>query len=175
MLSLDHVTKDREGRGRYALGAVHKLNAVDGAAFVLKNRATFGIGRIGRSTVLLAKDRPGQLRGHAQASAGSLHWLADLVLVSHQGLTVDASLEPPADRTDDDFRLTVLKGRVADALAGATTPLSVRDVLERVTGKQEATRKALACLIDEGFVVVDNGPRGARLHRLVKPFTAEEF
>ena len=30
-VSLDHVVKDREGRGRYALGAVHKLNGLSGA------------------------------------------------------------------------------------------------------------------------------------------------
>ena len=29
--SLDHVTKSSEGRGRYALGAVHKVNALDDA------------------------------------------------------------------------------------------------------------------------------------------------
>ncbi len=174
VLSLDHVTKDREGRGRYALGAVHKLNAVDGAAFVLENRAAFGIRRTGRSTVLVAKDRPGQLRAYAQPSAGNLHWFADLVLISRDEVMVEASLEPPVERTED-FRPTVLMGRVAEALTRTPDPLSVRDVLDRVTGKQEATRKALACLIDEGFVVVDNGPRGARLHRLVKPFTREEF
>ncbi len=41
--ALDHVVKDREGRGRYAIGGVHKLNAVNGAAFVLENRRPFGV------------------------------------------------------------------------------------------------------------------------------------
>ncbi len=44
----DHLKKDHD-RGRYALGAVHKLNGVDGAAYIIKNRREFGIGMTGRS------------------------------------------------------------------------------------------------------------------------------
>ncbi len=29
-VALNHVTKDRENRGRYAIGAVHKLNGLRG-------------------------------------------------------------------------------------------------------------------------------------------------
>ena len=82
MASLDHVTKDREGRGRYAIGAVHKLNALDGGAYILENRHPFGVGRTGRSTVRVAKDRPGQLRRNALPSGNGLHWYGDLVLKS---------------------------------------------------------------------------------------------
>ncbi len=49
-VSLDHVTKSSESRGRYSLGAVHKLNGLDGAAYVLENRTAFGVGLTGRST-----------------------------------------------------------------------------------------------------------------------------
>ena len=79
-VSLDHVTKNSETRGRYSLGAVHKLNGLDGAAYVLDNRSAFGVGITGRSTIRVAKDRPGQLRKHALSSSGGLHWMGDLVL-----------------------------------------------------------------------------------------------
>ena len=78
--SLDHVTKAAEGRGRYALGAVHKLNALNGAAYLLENRTPFGVGLTGRSTIRIAKDRPGQLRRNALPSTGGSYWFGDLVL-----------------------------------------------------------------------------------------------
>ena len=59
---LDHVPKAEEARGRYAIGGVHKLNAIDGAAYVLETRDPIDVNRTGRSTILVSKDRPGQLR-----------------------------------------------------------------------------------------------------------------
>jgi hypothetical protein len=169
VVTLDHVTKDREGRGRYALGAQHKLAGLNGAAYVLENRQPFGIGVTGRSSVFVAKDRPGQLRRHALPGRGGLAWFADLVVDSTAAELVDASLDPPAEN-DGPFRPTVLMGRVADALTRAAEPLTTRGVLDRVTGKQDAIRHALACLIDDGYVAVETGPRSARLHRLARPY-----
>lgn len=168
-VNLDHVVKDRENRGRYAIGGVHKLNGLNGAAYMLENRTPFGIGLTGRSTVYVAKDRPGQLRRNALPSNGS-HWYADLVLDSTHVDLVEVSLDAPAERSET-FRPTVLMGRVSEALTRAGQPLTVRDVLDRVKGKRDQdVRSALAALVDEGHVVKENGARGAHLHRLVKPF-----
>jgi hypothetical protein len=169
---LDHVTKDREGRGRYALGAVHKLNGLNGAAYLLENRQSFGIGLTGHSTVLLAKDRPGQLRRHALKSSGTLYWHADLELTSHDETFVEYAVRPPSeDRAR--FRPTVLMTRISEALSRAPEPLTVRGVLDRVKGKRDVdVRSALAVLVDEGYVVVTK--QGAsHLHKLVKPFGEE--
>lgn len=172
-LGLDHVTKDRENRGRYAIGAVHKLNGLNGAAFSLENRSPLGDGLTGRSTLRITKDRPGQLRRHALPGREGTHWLGDLVVDATVTGFVDVALMAPIERPAD-FRPTVLMKRVSDALAGAPDPLNVRGVLDRVTGKADATRAALARLVDEGYVVVEKGPRGAQNHRLVKPFEVEE-
>lgn len=170
--TLDHVVKDKEGRGRYAIGGVHKLNGLNGAMYVLENRTPFGVGVTGKSTVRIAKDRPGQLRRHAVPHASGLHWFADFVLQSHDETFTEASLYPPVEQTGP-FRPTVLMRKVSDALAAARDPLSVRGVQDRVTGNKDAVRGALARLVDEGFVVVEAGARNAQLHRLEKPFTEE--
>lgn len=66
-LSCDHVTKGNgENRGRYAIGSGHKINAVDGAAFLMENIEPFGRGLRGASRVYITKDRPGQLRAHGK-------------------------------------------------------------------------------------------------------------
>lgn len=172
-VSLDHVTKDAEGRGRYAIGAQHKLAGLNGAAYTLENREAFSIGRTGRSTILITKDRPGQLRRHAVRSAGGRHWFADLVGVSHAEDFVEMSIEAAAERTEE-FRPTVLMRRVSEALQKAGRPLSTQEVLDRVNGKRAAdVRAALAILIDEGNVSLADGPRGARLHSFVKAFGGE--
>ena len=41
-LCLDHVPKSAENRGRYAIGGVHKLNGLDGAAYTMEAREPFG-------------------------------------------------------------------------------------------------------------------------------------
>jgi hypothetical protein len=41
---IDHVTKSSEGRGRYAIGSVHKLNGIDGASYTFEGKTPFGRG-----------------------------------------------------------------------------------------------------------------------------------
>lgn len=170
--TLDHVVKDKEGRGRYAIGGVHKLNGLNGAMYVLENRKAFGVGVTGVSTVRIAKDRPGQLRRHGLPHSSGMHWFADLSLKSHDETFAEVSLAAPVEQTGP-FRPTGLMKKVSDSLAGAREALSVRGIQDRVTGNKDAVRKALACLVDEGFVSAESGPRGAQLHKLIKPFIEE--
>jgi hypothetical protein len=159
---LDHVTKDREGRGRYALGGVHKLNGLDGAAYVLDNRQPFGIGITGRSTIKIAKDRPGQLRRNGLPSSGGMFWFGDLVLDSHAEGWAEVSIEAPSERTDT-FRPTIIMGRIADALT-KHGPLSQRRIIAAVEGKTATIITALDCLILDGNVS-EQTP-----HKLLTPY-----
>lgn len=164
-VSCDHVTKDREGRGRYALGAVHKLNGLDGAQYTLENRTPFGIGLTGRSTIKIAKDRPGQLRKHGLPSSAGMVWYGDLVLDSHGDSSAEVSIEPPTERSED-FRPTVLMARVAAAL-DQHGPLAQRRLDIAVTGKAASIRTALDCLILDGYVS-ETTP-----HKLLKTYPPE--
>ena len=173
VLKLDHVTKDRETRGRFAIGGQHKLAGLNGAAFILENRMPFEIGITGCSGVFIAKDRPGQLRRHALPSGSGLHWFADLTVDSNSFGFTEVTLTAPVARTES-FRPTVLMGRVSDVLVKAPEPLSLRGILDRVKGRDADKRTAVAALIDDGYIALDNGPRGAHLHRLIKPFGETE-
>jgi hypothetical protein len=168
VVALDHVVKDREGRGRYALGGVHKLNAVDGAAYVLENREPFGIGRLGRSSVMISKDRPGQLRRHGVKAHDNLFWYADLALNSHGEDFTEASLAAPAAKAEP-FRPTAIMARIAKVLEASAGGLSKNAIEGAVTGKAAVIRFALETLINEGYVAAERrGP--ASIHRLVKPY-----
>lgn len=171
VLLLDHVVKDRENRGRWATGSQHKLSGLNGCAFVLENVTPLSPGQTGKSRVRVAKDRPGQVRKNAlPGSSGALHWFADFVVESQLDGSAIASLPAPVQH-DGPFRPTALMKRVSDTLAASPQPLSVRGVLDRVNGKQDAVRRALALLVDEGNVTVTAGPRNAQLHELTRPFT----
>ena len=164
-VSLDHVTKSSEGRGRYSLGAVHKLNGLDGAAYVLENRKPAGVGLVGRSTVMIAKDRPGQLRKHALPSSGGMHWFADLVLDSTLEGFADVSVcSPEAEKADTSAAPTFMMGRVAAKLTEHPEGLAQRVLCDITKGKTETIRAALSHLIAGGYVS-DKTP-----HRLLKPY-----
>lgn len=172
VVSLDHVTKDPETRGRYALGGVHKLNGLNGAAYVLDNRRAFGIGLTGVSGVYVAKDRPAQLRRHALPSKGGMHWFADLTIESLHETSVDAAIETPEPQTGT-FRPTGLMRKVSDALAKAGKPLTGREITDRVQGRQADVRLAVACLIDEKYISVAAGRSNAQMHTLDKSFDGD--
>lgn len=170
VVSLDHVTKDRETRGRYAIGAVHKLNGLNGAMYQLANREPIGLGRTGRSGLHLVKDRPARLRPHAVPSAGGREWFGDLVVTSDEDGVHTAIVPPGDDRPPrQQFRPTELMARVSDVLACAGRPLNKREVETRTPGRAKYVRQALEVLVDEGYVRREKSGN-AELHALIRPF-----
>jgi hypothetical protein len=59
---IDHVTKSREGRGDWAIGAQAKKAATTGASYGFEKVHEFGRGMIGMSRLIVAKDKPGYVR-----------------------------------------------------------------------------------------------------------------
>ena len=62
VVTIDHVTKDRETRGRFAIGGQAKLATIDGSAYLVEPLEALAPGRIGSLTVRVTKDRPGFVR-----------------------------------------------------------------------------------------------------------------
>jgi hypothetical protein len=58
---IDHVTKSRDNRGNWAIGAQHKKGACTGSQFLFEKVHEFGRGMKGMSRLILAKDKPGYL------------------------------------------------------------------------------------------------------------------
>jgi hypothetical protein len=165
VVSLDHVTKSADGRGRYAIGAVHKLNGLDGAAYLLDNRHPFGIGVKGTSTVKIAKDRPAQIRRHCPPTAGGLHWYGDLVLDSHDEnfAELDVVAAPRGERPA--FRPTRQMARLHE-LVSEHPGISGRQLQALAGGKAATNRRAIAQLEVDGYIT-------ATPHTVLKPFTEE--
>lgn len=90
VLLLDHVVKNREGRGGWARGSGHKLAAIDGAAYGLEVVEPWHRGSSGSGALVILKDRAGHVGGHG-AAAADVH-----VHVGDAGAQVRIILDPPA-------------------------------------------------------------------------------
>jgi hypothetical protein len=160
---LDHLPKATDNRGRYAIGGVHKLNGLDGAALLLETREPFGIGLTGRSTIRIAKDRPGQLRKHGERGKDGLHTFAEFELTSQHISYSDFEIRPIAAHRDDEFMPTVLMTKISTALK-QHGPMTQRAILATVKGKRQYAIDALALLQRDGYVT-DKTP-----HALLRPY-----
>jgi hypothetical protein len=165
---LDHVAKNPEQRGRYAIGSQHKLSAVSGAAYGIQciNPARRGA-QDGLSRLVVTKDRPGGVRPHATA----VGIVAEFHLGSNEDGLVSWRLDPPgASRSAEPFRPTHLMEGVSQYLEESTEDQSQRAITRAVRGKGEAVIIAIRCLISEGFVSTRIGENRALLHRSERPF-----
>jgi hypothetical protein len=171
VLLLDHVTKDKETRGRYAIGGQQKLAAVD-VTYSLDVKSQFSRGHDGRVRVNVAKDRPAGVRPHAVGS-GVIQHVAEMMLISHEDGSVSVRLDPPAgtlaslfERPEEEMEavsayLDTDVGRVAN---------SKRAIESAVPHKADKVRTAIDTLVALGFVEQSPGPRNSQLHRNLKPY-----
>lgn len=72
------------------------------------------------------------------------------------------------------WRPTVLMARVSEFLAAQTEPVSKALIEKQVQGKTDAVRVAITRLIEEGYAVAENGPRGAVRIQLLRQFEDAE-
>lgn len=168
VLPIDHVVKDPEQRGRWPIGSQHKLASVGGAAYGIHSVQVARRGTDdGLSRVVVVKDRQGEVRAHA--SAGGI--VADFHFGSSDAGRVSWRLvAPEAVKEVHDFRPTHLMERVSRWLEGQVAERSQNEIVASVTGKERAILAAVRCLVAEGFVATNTGPRGAKLHRSTRPF-----
>jgi hypothetical protein len=163
---IDHVVKSKEARGRYGIGAGHKLAGITVTysveALKLPSRTDDGLVKI-----KVEKDRPGHVRSHAEGGVVALARIEP----SEGGRRVNVTLDPPDSSTSEDgtFRPTVLMGRVARHVEdepGATQ----NGVRKNVEGKRGTDKDlALRRLVDEGFIERRQEGRAWR-HYSVHPF-----
>lgn len=164
VLQVDHVTKDSDTRGRYAIGGQHKLASITGTAMKALVVKSGGRGEHGVIKVVLDKDKHGDV-------GPSGHTIGEFHLDDTQDGQTFAWLDHPTASVDDEghFRPTVLMGRVSDYLAahGGSSGAAIRS---GVKGKNESIAEAVEALIREGHIRTEPAPRGGVFHYLVTPF-----
>lgn len=172
---IDHVTKDKESRGKYAIGGVHKFNVIDGAVFSFQPLSPFGVGRHGSSRINVQKDRPGQLRQHTPDGKhmADLHLISDPVT---HALTWE--VRPPGSASDaPTFRPTHYMEQlwkwVAKQNESEIHP-NARQIDDSGLGAAKYLRQARALLVAEGFLTTTPGSRNSLHHYAATPYTEQE-
>jgi AAA domain len=181
VLATDHVTKDSDSRGRFAIGSQHKLAGVDGAAFVVEPSQPLGEGLVGEIVLRIAKDRPGSLRRHGGTyrKTDRTQEIARIMFDSTDPKHIQITISAPASVTgaagaSGGFRPTTLMSKISRVLDQHPDGLTSTRLLELVKGNKEYLRKALDVLVDEGYVQRVEQRRGAATtytHRLLRPFS----
>lgn len=157
VLMLDHVTKNKETRGQFAIGSQRKLAAVTGAAYILDVRTAPSRTADGHLRVTCAKDRHGTFQAR--------HTVCDIHIVNRPDGKVAVTLEAPDGQ---EFRPTRYMQDVSLHLEmyGDSTK---KDVEAEVDGKATYIRQAVSELIADGYVTVRQEGRSHVLH-LVEPY-----
>jgi hypothetical protein len=161
-LVLDHVTKNAETRGNYAIGSERKVGGVDvhiGFSVI----HPISRGGSGRYKVTTHKDRGGFLKRGK---------LAEFALRSDpETHALSCSLEPfvESDETHR-FRPTGIMEKVSRWLELQPDPVSRNLVENAKLGSREYVRIALDVLVDEGYLGASEGPRKARLVEVIRVY-----
>lgn len=155
VVQLDHVTKSTETRGRYALGAVAKLNSVDGAAYTVEMLQPLGRARSepveGLTRLHIAKDRPGHVRG---ATTGPI--AADIAITAYPDGGVTVTVATSGGIGMDEHRRRILEHL-------SIYPGSAKTALRSI-GNSDAVDRALKSMVADGLVVVEVAGRSHRHH-----------
>ncbi len=154
VVALDHVTKSSEGRGRYPIESVHKLNGVTGAAYMAE-----GLRPLSRSVhepveglvrLSIAKDRPGGVRSHVQGvTATGLVPIADVHLTAYPDGGVIAHIDLPGATQRADLRPRIIEQLIA-------YPGSSKTSMRAIAGNNEAIDETLLLMIKAGEIEVQH-------------------
>jgi hypothetical protein len=134
---VDHVTKDADSRGLWAIGSQHKKAVVTGTAYMVQKDVSFGRGRAGRSVLVLAKDRNGGTPWAEGQRAAELHLDASGDLTR---LWLSTDIEAPATT-----HTTVIQDLVGEPKPDAFVALcTIVQELGQGSGATKAEIKSLA-------------------------------
>lgn len=178
VILVDHVVKDGEARGRFAIGAQAKMSGLTGAAYTVEVREPLGRGMRGVVVLRIGKDRPGAIRPHCGPFRKSdrTQEAARVIIDATGPASPVVTFEPPQTAGDGaadkprTFRPTTLMERVSDVLAAAPDPLSQNAIVKRVGANEKNVCTAIDVLVAEGYVTRADGPNRSHLHSITRPY-----
>jgi hypothetical protein len=173
---IDHVTKNADSRGRFAIGAQAKMAGLDGAGYIVEVRQPLGRGMRGAVSMRIGKDRPGAVRPECGAyrptdrTQEAAYVVIDSTAGTGTSQAIRYEIRPPL--ADAGAREALMEN-VSKYLEARPTALSQNAIVNGVTGNEKDIRHALNALIESGHVVFEKGARNALMHVLVTPYRVE--
>jgi biotin operon repressor len=183
VVTIDHVPKDKETRGRFAIGGQAKLAAIDGAAYLIEPLEPLAPGRVGRLTVRVTKDRPGSVRAVAGMwRKADRTQEAAVAVLDATGEVLTFKIERPQSEEEmEQAKATSMRGQVIKALMEAHKPLSGNEVFTAIGHGRKIVLATIREMKDDGEIIEQ--ARGAlvlsdevlaEMGRPLIPFTVAE-
>ena len=167
VVQVDHVTKDWETRGRWAIGAQHKIAGI-AVAYKTETLVAFSRQKAGKIKLKLTKDKHGHVGVRGTIAIVSVEPM-------NNGTTVLVTINPPdsKDKETGDFRPTWLmaKGSKILQLDGGLSKTALR---KRIGGKSEYAYIAIAKLEEEGYIENTIPGKQRKSYTSIKPFVEDE-
>ncbi len=172
VVTVDHVTKSKDGRGRSAIGAQAKLAALSGPAYIFEVDGPLGRGLRGVVQVRIGKDRPGGVRpyGVDWRKSDRTQAIATVVVDSIGAGTV-FTIDPPtpsAPSYPQDNRTREHAAAVAE-IVNEQPGIKTSDLKAKVkaatgVGNASDLTGILTDAANRGLVQIVDGQRGAKLY-----------
>ncbi len=168
VIVIDHVSKNPETRGLYAIGSQRKRAAITGHAVMVEQVKPFAKEQKGVARIVTAKDRHG--------AYGRGHVVAEFILDDRpetKPQVVELAVPAATTSSDGSFRPTGIMEKVSRYLELSPAGRSKNDVEGYVRGKATWKRTAMAALVEEGYITEE---RMGQTHQLksLKPFREDE-
>ena len=158
---IDHMAKADDG-SLSPIGSQRKRAAIGGAQYITAQVRPFSREQAGMVKLTCGKDRAGTYRrGQVVAEV--------TVTPNPEADTIDLDVAAPEAGDGDTFRPTHLMQRVSRHVEEAGLPLTRNAVLKEVAGNTTALGKALAVLVEEGYIARTQAGQ-AHHHGHVKPY-----
>jgi hypothetical protein len=162
----DHVTKNKENRGRNPRGSGGKMGRYDGAVYVVELVKAYSPETAGAVRLIVAKDRNGGV-GHVGQRIAELHFAP-----TETGLT-QVSFALPQDSCKP-FMPTGLMEKVSLFVESCDLAPSKNAIEHAIHGKNDFKRQAISSLVQLGFLKEERDGRGLH-YSSVKPFREKQF
>ncbi len=170
VITIDHLPKSHEARSTgFAIGGTAKKRALDGSFIYAEVRVQPAPGTVGKVTLRIEKDRPGELR---KTCTGK--YIGDFILDStRENITIATIRGGTAITPDGTFRPTHLMetaSRLIEDQAGVTA----YTIEKTMHGKATAKRVAIQRLLEDGYITGMPGPRNSMRYTSLKPYRESE-
>jgi hypothetical protein len=168
VIVIDHVSKNKETRGRFAIGSQAKMATLDGAAYVCEPLEAIAPGRRGVLALRIAKDRPGSIRRACPGFDADRLALCAHVVLDSSGEGTRWEVTSPA--AGEAAILISGKGeivlRVKKALEAG--PRSKRDLSKDVGESRQVVDEVVDLMRGAGMVSISYGARNAHVVALIE-------
>jgi len=174
VVTIDHVNKSTDTRGRFAIGGQAKLAALDGAAYLIEPLDALAPGKVGGIAMRVTKDRPGGIRKHSVNYRKSDRTQeAAIIKMDATGKIINIWVNAPTTKEQqEEIKILSYDNAIREILADGKI-LGVNEIKQayreaEYAGTDSAIAKHLDQGVKAGWLKLTKGPNKKMLHELAE-------